>query len=207
MVKNKKLPQGAKPSGIKGVLLATLMQWVHGGEYRAVAEALRLEHDDRFLELGCGSGYFLSKYASGTAVSSGLDHSADMVKMAARRNHKRAQAGAAEFRQGDVSSLPWSDGSFTAAAAIATFMFWPKPHEALTEIHRVLRPEGRLVIGLGWNADDGLDHSRYVKKYGFRLYSGTELQALLEDAGFSEVEITYTKAFMEPKLMICLAVK
>ena len=52
-----------------------------------------------------------------------------------------------------------------------------------------------------------MDHSRALKKYGFRLYSGAEMRAMFEDAGFSEVKITYTKAFMEPKLMLCKAVK
>lgn len=206
-VRSGKLPQAVKPSGIKGVLFASLMQWAHGAEYRAAAEALRLEIDDRFLEIGCGSGFFLRKYASGTAAIAGLDHSADMVAMAARRNRRRVQTGAAEFRQGEASSLPWRDGSFTATAAIATFMFWPRPLDALKEIHRILQPGGRLVIGLGWNADDGVDHTRALKKYGFRLYSGTELQTMLEDTGFSKVDITYMKAFMEPRLMICKAVK
>ena len=203
----KKLSQAAKPSGVKGMVLAYLMRSVHRGEYRAVAEALRLGSDDRFLEIGCGSGFFLWKYASGTAASAGLDHSADMVAMAGRRNRRRVQAGAAEFRQGDAASLPWQDGSFTAAAAIATFMFWPQPQDALKEIHRILRPGGRLVISLGWNADDGLDHTGHVEKYGIRIYSESELQTMLERAGFSRVSITRTKAFMSPGLMVCKAVR
>lgn len=204
---SKELPQAAKPSGLKGMVLAYLMRWVHRGEYNAAAEALQLGRDDRFLEIGCGSGFFLWKYAAGTARSTGLDHSADMVAMAERRNRQRVNSGAAEFRQGDASSLPWQDGSFTAAAAIATFMFWPDPSNALKEVHRVLQQDGRLVISLGWNADDGMDHTGHAQKYGIKLYSGKELRAMLESAGFSHAAITYTRSFMTPRLMICKAVK
>ncbi|UZJ40541.1 methyltransferase domain-containing protein [Prosthecochloris sp. SCSIO W1101] len=204
---SKELSQAAKPSGLKGMALAYLMRWVHRTEYNAVAEALQLGRNDRFLEIGCGSGFFLWKYAAGTAESAGLDHSADMVAMAGRRNARRVNSGATEFRQGDASSLPWQDGSFTAVAAIATFMFWPDPSNALKEVRRVLQQDGRLVISLGWNADDGVDHTGHAHKYGIKLYSGAELQTMLENTGFSHVSITCKKAFMSPGLMICKAVK
>jgi len=129
------------------------------------------------------------------------------VELAARYNSERVEAGTAEFRQGEASELPWEDEKFSAAAAIATFMFWPKPLESLKEIHRVLGPGGRLVISLGWNADDGMDHAKYVKKYGIRLYTGKEMQAMLQEAGFSESSITYSKGFKMPKLMIASAIR
>jgi len=70
-----------------------------------------------------------------------------------------------------------------------------------------LRPGGRLVISLGWNADDGKDHTKYVKKQGIRLYTGKEMQAMFQGAGFSESSISYSKAPRMPKLMVARAVK
>jgi SAM-dependent methyltransferase len=130
-----------------------------------------------------------------------------MVAMAARQNRVRVLAGSAELRRGDASELPWGDESFSAAAAIATFMFWPKPLESLKEICRVLQSGGRLVIGLGWNADDGQDHAKHVRKHGIRLYTGEEMQRMLEDAGFSRISFSYRRGFMTPKAMIVHAVK
>jgi SAM-dependent methyltransferase len=196
-----------KPLGLKGIILAHFMGVVHKAEYEAVAASLKLGSDDVYLEVGCGSGLFMHKYASNVKFMAGLDHSEDMVAMAARQNRVRVLAGSAELQRGDASELPWEDESFSAAAAIATFMFWPNPLESLKEICRVLQSGGRLVIGLGWNADDGRDHTKHVRKYGLKLYTGQEMQSMLEKAGFSRISISYMRAFMTPKAMIVHAVR
>ena len=201
------LSQGAKPMGFWGRIIARLMAIAHRAIYKNVAAALNLQPEDDYLEIGCGSGIFMKSYASHVRSTAGLDHSEDMVKLASHYNRKRIEAGTAEFRQGEASQLPWEDEKFSAAAAIASFLFWPKPLESLKEIHRVLRPGGRLVISLGWNADDGMDHTKHIKKYGIRLYTGKEMQAMFQEAGFLESSITYSRGFMMPKLMIACAKK
>ena len=201
------LSQAAKPVGLFGRINARIMAIAHRTIYKNVAAALNLQPEDDYLEVGCGSGIFMRSYASHVQSITGLDHSEDMVKLASHYNRRRNSAGTAEFRQGDASELPWSNETFSAAAAIGTFMFWEKPLGSLKEINRVLRPEGRLVISLGWNADDGLDHTKHVKKYGIRLYTGKEMQAMFQETGFRETSITYSKGFKMPKLMIVSAVK
>lgn len=201
------LSQAAKPIGFCGRIRARLMAIAHRTIYRNVAAALNLQPEDDYLEIGCGSGIFMKLYASHVRSITGLDHSEDMVKLATHYNRKRVEEGTAEFRQGEASELPWENEKFSAAVAIATFMFWSEPLESLKKIHQVLRPGGRLVISLGWNADDGRDHAKHIKKYGIRLYTGKEMQAMFQEAGFSESSITYSKGFMMPKLMITLAGK
>ena len=202
-----KLSQGAKPIGFRGRIIARLMAIAHRAIYKNVAAALNLQLEDDYLEIGCGSGIFMKSFASDVRSTAGLDHSEGMVKLASHYNRKRIEAGMAEFRHGDAAQLPWEDEKFSAAAAIASFLFWPKPLESLKEIHRVLRPGGRLVISLGWNADDGMDHTKHIKKYGIRLYTEKEMQAMFQEAGFLESSITYSKGFMMPKLMIACAKK
>jgi ubiquinone/menaquinone biosynthesis C-methylase UbiE len=207
MNETEKLSPGANPMGFWGRIQARVMAIAHRSIYKNVAAALNLQPEDDYLEVGCGSGIFMRSYASHVQSVAGLDHSEDMVKLASHYNQRRIDAGTAEFRQGESSELPWEDETLSAAAAMATFPFWQKPLESLKEIHRVLRTGGRLVISLGWNADDGMDHTKHVKKYGIRLYTGKEMQAMFQEAGFSESSITYSKGFMMPKLMIASAMK
>jgi len=201
--------ESAPPIGFWDRIIARLIAIAHRSVYKSVADALNLQPEDDYLEIGCGPGFFIKSYASHVRSVAGLDHSEDMISLATHYNHKRVEDGTAEFRRGDASQLPWEDEKFSAAAVVMSFPFWTKPLESLKEIHRVLRPGGRVVICLGWNADadDWIGHIPHVERYGIRLYTGKELQTMFQEAGFSESSITYPKGFMMPKLMIACAKK
>lgn len=190
------------------------MAWGHRDFYRNTAKVLDLGQDDRLLEVGFASGYFIKKYASNVARIAGIDLSPDMVSLASRVNRELVQMGKAEFRVGDVQSLPYGDREFTAVVGIETFFFWSDPVGSLREIWRVLEPGGRLVVEMAYNREDGLDHSEEARKMGFVLYGEDETRGMLEEAGFSDVEFTYYKGFwlplrghVVPKGMIVKAVK
>lgn len=186
----------------------------HRGFYENTAKVLSLTPDDSYLEIGFGSGSFIKKYAFHAKRIAGLDYSEDMVKLAANINEELVKSGKAEFRQGDASNLPWSDGEFSAVVGIETFFFWSKPESSLKEIFRVLAPGGRLVLEMAFNKDDGRDHKKDVKKHNMKLYSGEEMKTLLKDACFSEVSIAYYKSlwvpfkgYIVPKGMVIKATK
>jgi ubiquinone/menaquinone biosynthesis C-methylase UbiE len=208
------MPKVSKPSGFSGKLLARGMAWGHRSFYKNTAKILDLKNDDKYLEIGFGSGLFIKKYASHLLRIAGIDYSEDMVKLASSINEELVESGKAEFRKGDVSALPWKDNEFSVVVGIETFFFWPEPKTALEEILRVLIPGGRLVIEMAYNKDDGRDHSKEVEKYKLRLYSGEEMQRLFKDAGFNDVSIYYFKSlwfpfkgYIVPKGMIVKAEK
>jgi SAM-dependent methyltransferase len=206
--------QAAKPTGFFGKLLARGMAWGHRSFYENTARILDLENDDKYLEIGFGSGLFIRKYASHGSRVVGVDCSRDMVKLARAINRDLVASGQAEFIQGDVSTLPWKGNEFSAVVGIETFFFWSEPKAALKEICRVLASGGRLVIEMAYNKDDGRDHAKQVEKHGLRLYSGEDMVRLLKESGFSEVCVDHYKSlwipfkgYVVPKGMIVTAVK
>lgn len=207
--------QFEQPRGFLGRFLARGMAWGHRDFYKNTAKILDVKSDDLFLEIGFGSGIFVQKYISPiTANISGIDYSEDMVNLARDINRKIVQTGKADFRHGDVSSLPWPDDEFTAVVTIETFFFWPDPETALKEIRRVLKPGGRFVLEMAYNKDDGLDHAKDVKKMNLKLYSLEEVTCLLKNAGFSEIHVSFYRGFrlpfkgyVVPKGMIVKAIK
>jgi ubiquinone/menaquinone biosynthesis C-methylase UbiE len=204
---NKKVTQFIFPRGFMGRIILALMNVGHKSIYDNVARVLKLQPEDDLVEVACGNGYFLKKYASHVRSVAGLDLSELCVKLATKKNKKRVAAKTAEFVQGEATQLPWEDNKFSAATSMASFMIFPKPLESLKEMHRVLRPGGRVVVGIEWNAEDGKDHSKDVKKYGMKLWTENEVRNMLDEAGFSDIAITYGKGHMMVKMMIVIGMK
>jgi ubiquinone/menaquinone biosynthesis C-methylase UbiE len=209
-----KTSKAAKPTGFFGRILARGWAWGHRSFYKNTAKVLNLQPDDKYLELGFGSGLFIKKYASHVERIAGLDYSEDMVKLASSINSDLIKSGKAEFKQGNVSTLPWNDNEFSVVVGIETFFFWSEPETSLKEIFRVLAPEGKLVLEMAYNKDDGRDHTKQIEKYNLKLYSGEEMKALLKESGFTDISIDYYqslwipfKGYIVPKGMIVKAIK
>ena len=98
----------------------------------------------------------------------------------------------------DVRQLPFRDGSFDAVYSMGTIEHFPDPETALREIHRVLRPGGRAVVGVPNRWDPFLRPLlaavlQELGRYGYgyeRSFSRRALRRMLEDAGFEVVAET-----------------
>ncbi len=145
------MSQFGKPTGLFGRILARGMAWGHKDFYKNTAKDLNLKDEDKYLEIGFGSGLFIKKYASHVARIAGLDYSIEMVNLASDINKDLIKSGKAEFKKGDASSLPWKNDEFSAVVGIETFFFWNEPLMSLKEIYRVLAPGGRVVIEMAYN--------------------------------------------------------
>lgn len=204
---NKKMPQAMHPRGFGGWIIGWIMPIFHESIYKLVNPVLDLKSEDDILEVGCGSGHFLRKYASHVRSIAGLDLSEVMIKIANRKNRKRIAAGTAEFVQGEASKLPWEDNRFSAITSMSSFIAFPKPLESLKEMYRVLRPRGRAVIGIEFNAEDGVDHTKMAEDWGIQILSEEDVRSMIKEAGFKDISFTYSKGLGMPKMMIARAVK
>jgi len=198
----RKKTQFELPRGFQGRFLFIGMNMGHKSIYDNVARVLELKPEDDLLEVGCGNGYFLNKYASRVHSVAGLDLSELCIKLATKKNKKRIAAGSAEFVLGEATKLPWEDNKFSVATSMASFMLFPKPVESLKEMYRALRPGGRVIVCIEFNAEDGKDHSNDIKRYGMHLWKEEDVRNMLREGGFSDVVITYAKGLMMPKMMI-----
>jgi ubiquinone/menaquinone biosynthesis C-methylase UbiE len=96
------------------------------------------------LEVAPGPGFLAVELARLGFPVTALDVSRTMVEIG---GETAARAGVAvDFRQGDVSAMPFQDASFELVVCQAAFKNFRHPVSALNEMHRVLRPGGRAVI-------------------------------------------------------------
>ncbi|MBS1263549.1 MAG: Ubiquinone/menaquinone biosynthesis C-methyltransferase UbiE [Methanonatronarchaeales archaeon] len=109
-----------------------------------------IDRRDRVLDVGAGIGSIEERLPGYDVV--GLDASWGMLLEA------RNRSGAA-FVQGDAETLPFANGCFDAAFFVATLQFLDDYEAALSEAHRVLRSQGKLVA-LVLNPE-----SRYVRRH------------------------------------------
>lgn len=169
--------------------------WLEREPLRVAVNLARPGEDDRLLDVGTGTGAVLKRLARAAQrprQATGVDSSAAML----------ARVGPLpagwEVLLADVASLPLASGSFDVAVASYVLHVLDPPARvpALTEIHRVLRPEGVLVTvtpALPLRSDRPV-HRRIVRwlerEAGPRRgLLPLDPRALLEDAGF-DVERT-----------------
>jgi len=90
----------------------------------------------RWLEVGVGTG----RFAHALGIREGLDPSRAALAYASGRGI-RTQVGCAE-------DLPYSDSSFDGVLMVVTICFVDDPVKAFEECRRILKGEGRLIVGL-----------------------------------------------------------
>jgi ubiquinone/menaquinone biosynthesis C-methylase UbiE len=104
---------------------------------------------ERLLEVGAGSGMYALELAEAVVPDGTIDLVDDqprLLEVAMRRARERGLANVTGVFA-DVRYLPFDDGTFDAAYLIAALGRVTSPEAALTEIARVLRGGGRVVVG------------------------------------------------------------
>jgi 2-polyprenyl-3-methyl-5-hydroxy-6-metoxy-1,4-benzoquinol methylase len=98
----------------------------------------------RLLDVGCGLGNDLSRFARGGAIVTGVDVSPKAIELSRANFAHRGLTG--EFAVMDGESLEIPDASFDVVYCHTVLHFTPNPVQMIREIHRVLRPGGQAIL-------------------------------------------------------------
>jgi ubiquinone/menaquinone biosynthesis C-methylase UbiE len=112
-------------------------------------EVLRPEPGERLLEIGVGTGYYsldLAEWIGSEGRLELFDLQREFLDHVMRQAGERGLANLVPT-EGDATALPYDDGSVDGVVLIAVLGESPGSAAALREIRRVLKPDGRLVVG------------------------------------------------------------
>ncbi len=175
----------AFPSGIRGEFAGWLLARFNAELNRKAIEWLAITSTDRVLEIGFGPGVGLELIATRADHGhvAGIDPSEVMMRQAGHRNRSVIASGRLELREGTAERLPWPSGSFDAVLSLNNILLWNPLASGLAEVGRVLRPEGRLLVGLhAWAA-----RGESRRGHGSLGEVSRDLSSALVGAGFVNV--------------------
>lgn len=164
-----------------------------------VQDALGASAGERILDLGCGPGFYVAELLERVGPEgsvAGVDTSKPMLALAAQRV---GQSDNAELLEAAAGELPFPDASFDAAVSVQVLEYVEDVDQALAELHRVLRPGGRVVL---WDVDwttvsmhsaDEARMQRVLAAWDRHLVHRSlprTLSRRLSAAGFADVSLT-----------------
>lgn len=135
----------ALPRGVRGRFIGWLMTR-DVSEQQDVFDVLWLQPGQRVLEVGHGPGVLMSMMADAGGEVIGVEPSAAMRASARRRLRKAVAAGRVDIREGTAGDTGLPDGSVDVAVSVNNIPMWSDVDAGFRELHRVLRPGGRLIV-------------------------------------------------------------
>jgi SAM-dependent methyltransferase len=167
------------PQGEDGIAMGENMNLNNIGMTRASIAALGLKDGESVLELGHGNcGHLNEVLSAGNNITyQGLEISVDMQKAAQHINSIAIAKGNAAFSLYNGIVVPFTNDSFDKIFTVNTLYFWEDAPALLSEIARVLKPDGRCIITF---ADKGFMEQLPFTQYGFNLFDKEKFSALID---------------------------
>ncbi len=144
------------------------------GMTEAIVAAAKVEPGMRVLDIACGTGepsITIARLLQGSGEVIGVDISSGPLAVATARAKQHGLSNV-RFQEADVHHLPFPDNNFDRITSRLGVMFFADLPKALREMHRVLKPGGRVTL-LAWG--------KFAQPY-FATTIGTVLK-ILPDVG------------------------
>ncbi|MCA0972613.1 methyltransferase domain-containing protein [Halobacillus litoralis] len=174
--------QFAKPNGWIGKAVGWFMTQENDELNKWTVSFLDIQEGDAVLEIGFGAGESLCQVARRSRGRVfGIDPSEAMVETAVRRLQKRSPACDICLIQGEAALIHQFETTFDKIYAVNNITYWEKPVETLVHLRSLLSEGGRIALTLCPHEKGAEDQTTEVL--------GGQLRALLNQAGFSSIEV------------------
>lgn len=180
-----------------------LVPTILGPAARALVEWSDPQPGEVVLDVGCGTGAaarFAAERVGNAGRVAGVDVSAGMIAVA--RSLPPVCGAAVEWHEASACRLPFADAVFDRVLCSQTLQFLQDRPGALAEIHRVLKPGGRVAVSAWCDIQENPYFDALVQamtrevgadtaaglRAAFALGALTDIQTLLSGAGFTNLE-------------------
>lgn len=184
-----------RPEGLGGRLMVGLMNFGHRALAAWGLRFLEIPTNAEVLDCGCGGGANMAKLLKMCPEGSvrGIDYSTVSVEKARRVNRRAVGQGRCEALRASAEELPFVEGRFDLVTAFETVYFWQDLSRCFWEVCRVLKPGGIFFICNECGGSAGRNVRWPEMIAGMTVYSGPQLRAAMERAGFCGVRLYENK--------------
>lgn len=189
------------PRGLPGRLVGRMLNRGNRVAIVGAVEAVSPHPGDAVADVGFGGGLGLRLLLDRSAPDGqvhGVELSTTMLDTARRRFRSAVAAGRLHLHEGTLQRLPLPDASLDGVLTVNTIYFVDDLAPALDELARVLKPTGRLALGV---TDPDAMRSMPVTAYGFRIRPIEEIVAALETAGLTVTDRRRVRGGFEVHLL------
>ena len=180
--------QLGRPTGLVGRVVGRALNRGNRSAIVAAVDAAEASDGCTVAEIGFGGGAGLALLldrVGPTGVVHGIEISQTMLAGARRRFAKQIDEKRLQLHEATMQLLPLPDGSVDAVVSTNTIYFVDDLSAAMAELARVLRPGGRLGLGV---ADPAAMEKMPFTKHGFTVRPISEVVESLRQAGLTLVE-------------------
>jgi cyclopropane fatty-acyl-phospholipid synthase-like methyltransferase len=187
--------QFKKPTGFLGKIISTLMIKGNRSAYETVIKELKIQANDKILEIGYGPGIGINLISERfeTCDIYGIDFSELMFRRASKRNKKFIDSNRVHLLFGDFVETGISTVGFDKIFCINVVYFWDNLQKPFERVKSLLIDNGIFCFYMAWK--DDLAKLKFTEDDIFNKYSIEEVLDALKSAGFRDCDYYFNKGY------------
>jgi len=183
--------RGRRPQGFWGRRALSIMNGKnHAAMPEWVLSELDIKENDTILDVGCGGGAniarLLKRVPKGKVI--GLDYSQMALEVAQDLNYHDYVDKRCLLMGGNAMQMPLAKEMYNIITAFETIYYWLSLELGFSEIYRLLKPGGTIVIGNELDGTQEIDRKIERATNYMRIYSIDEIEATLKQVGFTNIK-------------------